>query len=73
MGTEEKVKNLEIMVGLLESRLAETKKELFKQKVFVQKILDTEVSMQDAFDEVEDFYYHKGQSYFDGLDFHFFP
>ena len=69
---ENRIKDLETMVAILESRLLETKKELLEQKILVQKILGTSVPIADQFGEVEDYYYHKGRSYYDGLEFHFF-
>ena len=67
---ENRIKDLETMVGLLESRLQETRKELFQQKQIVRNLLGADVSIADQFDDVEDFYYHKGQSFFDGNFFH---
>ena len=67
---ENRIKELETMVAILESRLAETRTELAEQKLFVQKILGTNVPMQDQFDDVEDYFFNNGISFFDGTFFH---
>ena len=67
---ENRIKELETTVAILESRLLETKKELSEQKLLVQKILGTNVPISEQFDDVEDYFFNKGISFFDGKFFH---
>ena len=69
---ENRIKELETMVSILESRLAETRTELAEQKLFVQKILGTSVPISEQYEQIENYYYDIGTSYFDGIEFHFF-